>query len=269
MNFHPTRSALALGLIVCWAINAEAQNAVIHASQVLPGGSRCDNVIQLMHLHGVNNSVDLAMSTSMPHHSPLGSMVIPGDELGDLEIVQVTQVLHEDSACGPKIAVIVQNQSIRQVCNFHVSAVAILGRICPSSPSSTVRVAKLEPGEAQEVLVQLPIEALAMGNRNGQIIGFQRLVVAIDSFDEFVETNEANNVKAFDRSTLQIVTPTVEAISSTTESGVVEETQSQNLNVDMGGASVNSQTPAPDALQSAIRKLGVEQSEAIEATNVQ
>ena len=65
MNFHPTRSALALGLIVCWAINAEAQNAVIHASQVLPGGSRCDNVIQLMHLHGVNNSVDLAMSTSM------------------------------------------------------------------------------------------------------------------------------------------------------------------------------------------------------------
>ncbi len=82
MNFHLTRSVLALGLIVCSAINAEAQNGIIHASQVLPGGSRCDNVIQLMHLHGVNNSVDLAMSTSMLHHWPLGSMMIPGDELG-------------------------------------------------------------------------------------------------------------------------------------------------------------------------------------------
>ncbi len=154
--------------------------------------------------------------------------------MGDLEIIQVTQVLHDDAACGPKIAVIVRNQSVRQVCDFHVSAVAILGRICPSSPNRTVRVAKLEPGEAQEVLVQLPIEALAMGNRNGQIIGFQRLVVAIDSYDEFVETNEANNVKAFDRRDLQVVSPTVEqsveTISSTTETRV----RNANVSVDVG-----------------------------------
>jgi hypothetical protein len=267
MNFHLTRCVLALGLIVSSAISAEAQNAIIHASQVLPGGTRCDNVIHLMQLHGVNNSVNLTISSSMLHHSPLGTMMIPGDELGDLEIVQVTQVLHDDPACGPKIAVIVQNQSVRKVCNFHVSAVAILGRICPTSPHATVRVEKLDPGEALEVLVQLPIEALAMGNRNGQIIGFQRLVVAIDSYDEFAETNEANNLKAFDRSELQVVSPTVEqpieTISSTTETEVTQE-----VNVDVGNSATTSpQTPTPDALQSAIRKLGVAPSAAMEATN--
>jgi hypothetical protein len=196
--------------------------------------------------------------------------MIPGDEVGDLEVIQVTQVLHDDPACGPKIAVTVRNQSVRQVCNFHVSAVAILGRICPTSPNTTVRVEKLEPGAALEVLVQLPIEALAMGNRNGQIIGFQRLVVAIDSFDEFVETNEANNLQAFDRSALQIVSPTVEqpieTISSTTEIGVAIETQ--DVNVDIDSAGVNSQTPTPDALQSAIRKLGDDQSGGGEATSL-
>jgi hypothetical protein len=273
MNFHLTRCVLTLGLAVCATISAEAQNGILHASQVLPGGTRCENVIHLMHLHGVNNSVNQTMSASMLHHSPLGSMIIPGGELGDLEVIQVTQVLHDDPACGPKIAVIVQNQSVRKVCDFHISAVAILGRICPTSPNTTVRVEKLEPGEALEVCLHLPIEAFAMGNRNGQIIGFQRLVVAIDSYDEFVETNEANNVKAFDRSTLQLVSPTVEqpieTISGTTETGVVQETARQDVNVDIGSTGVNSQTPAPDALQSAIRKLGVDQSGGGEATNLQ
>lgn len=271
MNVHLTRWVLTLGLIICATVSAEAQNGILHASRVLPCGTRCDNVIHLMHLHGLNNSVNLTMSASMLHHSPLGSMIIPGCELGDLEVIQVTQVLHDDPACGPKIAVIVQNQSVRKVCDFHISAVAILGRICPTSPNVTVRVAKLEPGEALEVCLQLPIDALAMGNRNGQVIGFQRLVVAIDSYDEFVETNEANNLKAFDRSTLQIVSPTVEqpteTISTTTEIGVVQETQ--NVNVDIGSVGVNAQTPAPDALQSAIRKLGVNQPGGEGATNLQ
>jgi len=267
MNFHLTRYIIVFGLVVSSAVSAVAQSSILHASQVLPGGTRCDNVIHLMHLHGVNNSVNLTMSASMLHRSPLGTMLIPGDELGDLEIIQVTQVLHDDLACGPKIAVIVQNQSARKVCGFHVSAVAILGHIFPTSPNRTVRVEKLEPGEALEVLVQLPIEALAMGNRNGQIIGFQRLVVAIDSYDEFVETNEANNLKAFDCRDLQVVSPTVEqsveTISSTTETQVRQE-----VSVDVGnGATTSPQTPTPDALQSAIQKLGAEQSDAMEATN--
>jgi hypothetical protein len=193
-------------------------------------------------------------------------MLIPGGELGDLEIIQVVQILHDDPACGPKIAVTVQNQGCRKVCNFHVSAVAILGRICPTSPNNTVCVEKLGPGEALEVMVQLPIEALAMGNRNGQVIGFHRLVVAIDSYDEFVETNEANNLKAFDRNTLPVVSPTVaepvESISTTTETGVVQESAIQ----DVGGSSGSTTPPPNDALQSAIRKLGVNSSDAVEAT---
>lgn len=256
MTFHFKHCVMALGLVVCGAVGAKAQSG-LHTSQLLYGGSTCDHVIQLVHLHGVNNSVCLASSHSMLQHSPLGAMMIPVGEIGDLEVINVAHVLHDDAACGPKIAVTVQNQSIRQVCNFHISAVAVLGRICPTSPNATVCVEKLEPGEALEVMVQLPIEALAMGNRNGQVIGFQRLVVAIDSYDEFVETNEANNVKAYDLSTLPVVTPsavqTVETVSTTTQADVVQGTAGDNA-----GPAVSTPAPSADALQSAIQKLGAE-----------
>ena len=80
-----------------------------------------------------------------------------------------------------------------------------------------VKVEKICAGQAAEVHVQLPIEALAMGNRNGQPLEFARLVVAIDSFDQFAECNEANNVKVFDRTSIvtrEVVQQTVETLSS-------------------------------------------------------
>ena len=156
----------------------------------------------------------------------------------------------------------VKNLGCRKVCNFHISVVALFGPICPTSPNNTVCVEDLGPGEAVEVIVQLPIEALAMGNRNGQVIGFQRVVVAIDSYDEFVETNEANNLKAFDVAALPVVTPTVtetvtetvESVSTTTttETGAVQETVTEEV----GGTTTTTTTAPPaDALQTAIQKM--------------
>lgn len=288
MKLQLAHCLLALGLVVSSAISAQAQapassqvlpsssqvlssSEVLRTSQLLPGGSLCNHVIHLIHCHGVNNSVDLAASHTMLHHSPLGSMLVPGVELGDLEICHVAQLLPGDPGCGPKISVTVKNHGCRKVCNFHITAVAILGRICPTSPNHTVCVEHLGPGEALEVIVPLPIEALAMGNRNGQIIGFQRLVVAIDSYDEFVETNEANNLRAFDVAALPVLTPTVtetveetveETVSTTTDSGPVQETVTEEV----GGTATAPAPPPADALQTAIRKLGVHNTAPVEAT---
>ena len=272
MKAQITHCVLALGLVVSCAISAQAQAPIVRTTQVLHGGSLCDNVIHLIHCHGVNNSVDLAAGHTMLQHSPLGSMLVPGLELGDLEICNVAQICHEDPACGPRIAVTVKNLGCRKVCNFHISVVALFGPICPTSPNNTVCVENLGPGEAVEVIVQLPIEALAMGNRNGQVIGFQRVVVAIDSYDEFVETNEANNLKAFDVAALPVVTPTVatettvESVSTTTttEVGAVQQTVTEQVG---GTTTTTTTTPAPpaDALQTAIQKMDASTNAAAEA----
>ena len=64
-----------------------------------------------------------------------------------------------------------------------------------------------------------------MGNRNGGVIGFQRLVVAIDAFDELAETNEANNLKAFACGEIPIVSNAV--VEETTTTGVSQSTTVQ------------------------------------------
>ena len=269
MNHSRFNSCIAAaGLVVCSVINAGAQE--ISTTQVLHPSLSCDHVIRLIHMHGVNNSVDRSGVHSFAHHSPSGGFQIPDTELGDLEIMQVNQIEHADNACGPRIAVVVHNQSCRKVCDFRVSAVALLGRICSSSPCATVKVAEILPGAALEVQIQLPIEALAMGNRNGQIIGFQRLVVAIDSYDELLETNEANNIKAWNQAEIPVVVPTiVEEISEpvsdiVTETAIAEATapaQVQQLEDSSGPAN----TVAPieestDALRSAIEKIDANQA---------
>ena len=202
-------------MVACTTMTAKAQGLV--ASQLLHGGTHCDHVIRLIHVHGVNNSFDLSASVVSTQFSPTGPIAVPLTELGDLEIVQVAQVQDVDAACGPKFNVTIRNNSCRDVCNFHVTLVATLGRICPTSPNTTTCIEKICAGQAVEVCVQLPIEALAMGNRNGQVIGFQRLVVAIDSFDVLAETNEANNLKAFACHEIPLAAVVTESAAVTTE----------------------------------------------------
>ena len=250
---------------------AAAQAQDITASQLFHGVNRCDHVIHLMHRHGVNNSVNYVASSPLLHHSPLGAMAINEADLGDLQIVQVSQIEHQDAACGPKFAVLVHNHSCRSVCKFHVSAVGILGRICPVSPSATVAVEQIGAGETLQVDVTLPIEALAMGNRNGQIIGLQRLVVAIDSFDQLVESNEANNLKAFDITAIPVLTPTVaqpaDAVSVTTVETGAASVATEAAPVSTAVPSQPAQ-PTTDPLRSAIRKLADDPaSEAAVVTN--
>ena len=257
--------------------NSQAQG--VDATQLLAGGTSCLHVIQQIQIHGVNNSFDVGASGFTTHPSPFGPYVVPEAELGDLEIVQISQLQQADPACGPQFNVTVRNNSCRDVCNFHVTVVATLGRIFPGSPNATSCVEKLCAGAAVDVCLQLPVEALAMGNLNGQVIGFQRLVVAIDSFDELAETNEANNLRALSCAEIPIAAAVVvepannTVVSETMLSGVAApamestniETPAGGLQptvavqpsdgVSSGGMSLDGEPPATDALRSAIRMM--------------
>lgn len=52
-------------MVACTIMTAKAQGLV--ATQLLHGGTHCDHVIRLIHVHGVNNSIDLSASVVSTH----------------------------------------------------------------------------------------------------------------------------------------------------------------------------------------------------------
>ncbi|MGB7347064.1 MAG: hypothetical protein WBD20_22765 [Pirellulaceae bacterium] len=227
----------------------------VDLARVLGHGQSCDHVINLVMRHGVNNSVD-QHSAGFVHNAGFGPMVIAGADIGDLELMQVTSLPHSDPACGPKFAVVIRNNSTRDVCGPRVSAVALLGRICSTSPTSVVKVDKICAGQSIEVHVQLPLEALSMGNHNGAVVGFRRLLVAIDSFDQFVENNEANNIKVFDLASISIATTAIVPAAAVEASAVGQPAQQQTQQaVQVPATQSVESAPATDDLQSAMQKL--------------
>jgi hypothetical protein len=246
---------------------------------IVEGGARCDHVIQMILRHGVNNSFDRSNTSALLGQSNTVSyslgIPLPINELGDLQIVQVEQLPTEPTPSGPKFAVIVMNKSNRQVCNFHVTAVAVFGQIHPRSPNATVEVAKINPGEALQVIVALSNDAYSMGNRNGQALCFEKLIVAVDSYDQLLETDEANNIKAFNSNEISVVVPVANpAISSIMESsgnpttdpqqlesqgpfqpsGMVQN-QSQNQGSYVSVDALDLEQPTPESLRSAIKQV--------------
>ncbi len=218
MNRHFTHERIfniAIVMIATFAIGIVAcHGQEITQADLLQGPRSTHHVMDLIRRHGVNQSSDrVNLNHAHPfHHSAFGSMVIPASEMGDLEIVSVHQMVNTDPTTGPSFAIVIANQSNRCVDDFSVTAVATLGRIHPHSPSQTVKASKIQPGEALQVELTLPIESLAMGNRNGQSLGFQRLIIAIDSFDVLAETNEANNLKAYTVASIPLVEPVTEVV---------------------------------------------------------
>ena len=223
IKFKSLLAALAIGGLSGLLGISNTHADTVETVRVLGEGNRCDHVIGLITRHGVNNSVDLHAS-SVVHSTGFGGMIVPTSEIGDLQLKQVTRVEHDGIGCEPTFNVVIHNASIREVCNLRVTAVALLGRIRPTSPSTVVKVSKVLPGQLLEIQVKLPSEALTMGGYNGTAIGFRRLLVAIDSFDQFVETNEANNIRVFDLSSIPIAIPAVQT-EPTATSGTTPEVQ--------------------------------------------
>ena len=195
MRHTTSRYGLVCAGLFAFSLGSAGAND-LRTADVLPDGRGCDHVIDLILQHGVNNSFEHARNRNLLP-GPFGGWVVSEDPWGDLCLTGVHRIVHNDPACGPRFSVGIHNDSPRAVQGVHVTAVATLGSVFPSSPSKTVRLDRLGAGETATVEIQLPLDALAMGTRNGASIGFQRLVVAIDSLDRWCESNEANNLKAY------------------------------------------------------------------------
>jgi hypothetical protein len=214
MNRTSLRMSGALLSLALLADFSSAQPPGHHNPQTLNtllfgNGSHCGHVIDLLYRYGMNTGSHRRLELQEP--SPYGGLPISAIELGDLELLSTTLIAEETPTCGPIIGITLRNNSQREVTSFRVSAVAVFCKIHPTSPTTTVRVERVGPGEAMEIQLTLPVECLAMGMANGQAIGFNTLVVAIDSFDQFVESNESNNLSVVARAEIARVVASVPA----------------------------------------------------------
>lgn len=177
----------------------------------LQGAPGCGHVLDLLTRYGGLEGLPIpGGAAAIP--SPMGGgLLMPIAELGDLCIATVEE-LPTDAGCLPTIVVGVTNHSTRPICNAHVSVVALLGPIKLCDPTANVCLDEIPAGATVEVEITLPAEALAMGSNGGVPVGFQRLLVAIDSLDAFAELDEANNLRLLCRADIpQRVAVTTEA----------------------------------------------------------
>lgn len=172
---------------------ARAEINSLPLEQALTGAPGCEHVIDLLRRYGLGQGVGRAAPTIVP--SAHGAFVMPGGELGDLCLAGLEEAPSVDPACPPTFIVAVTNNSTRALCDVSISLVALLGPIKPIDPTATVKIAEIPAGATVEVDVTLPVEALAMGANGGAVVGFQKLLVAIDCADRFVELDESNNLR--------------------------------------------------------------------------
>lgn len=183
-------AALALGVAAPAAAGLPGTQPLQTALTGAPG---CGHVLDLLLRYGpLEGQGGLAGGTVVP--SPYGSFVLPAAEIGDLCLAGLTEVA-SDPACPPVFCVAVTNNSCRTVCNVQVSLVALLGPIKGCDPTANVCIEEIPAGATAEVTLTLPPEALMMGSNGGTPVGFQKLLVAIDSLDGFAEVNESNNLR--------------------------------------------------------------------------
>lgn len=167
----------------------------------------CGHVIDLL-LH----------NTARRRHGVMGLHVTPEDQLlgapavGDLKLLDVHLVSPATADCGPTFQVRIHNDSEVAASRFHITLVAVLGHIQPHSPCATLAVPCLKPDEIGCFQIQLPLAAQGMGRLDGQPLPFNKLVVAVDSFDELVECDELNNVAVLKRGEIALLeVPAAEA----------------------------------------------------------
>ncbi|QEG38439.1 hypothetical protein [Roseimaritima ulvae] len=189
-------AAMAFALVACVdAVPAAAQYpASNNVHNVLGSQRSCAHVIDLMLRYGSGGVKNYPATGGLIQPTAFGPALVPHTELGDLQLVSVTAVSDGDATCGPSFAVTVRNDSHRDVCDFHITIVGVLHRIHPWSPTTVHCVEKICAGQTVECQISLPVEALSMGRAGAQVLCFQTLVVAVDSYDQLLECDESNNV---------------------------------------------------------------------------
>jgi hypothetical protein len=158
--------------------------------------------------------------------------------LSDLQLVSVGMVNPGDAEHAPIFGITICNHGNVELYRFNVSAVAVLGEIHQFSPTATIKIDRILPGETITVEVQMPFAALAMDNL-GHRNPFDTLIVAIDAYDQIMECNELNNILILKRTAIVVV-------EARTETTVEETTTTETISTPAIGNNVQA-APAPAA----------------------
>ena len=139
-------------------------------------------------------------------------------EIGDLELLCVHCDGTVDPRNGPVFEVTLRNNSQENLEHVVLSAVAVLGQIHDQSPTSVVSIRQIGATETISIRIQLPASSMVMGPVGSPVQPFETLVVAVDSLDELIESNELNNVCILQRGEIQltpvaVVAPAVSAVN--------------------------------------------------------
>jgi hypothetical protein len=110
--------------------------------------------------------------------------------------------------------VTIRNLSETPSRHFEVSLIAVRGQLDHASPVITSHINEIAAGGEHVIDIQLPIGVMSLGAANA-LAPFESLVVAIDSFDQLIETNELNNVAILTRGEIALI-ETAAATTTTT-----------------------------------------------------
>ena len=130
---------------------------------------------------------------------------------GDLELLGVQCDGTVDPRNGPVFEVTLRNNSQETLEHVTVSAVAVLGQIHEQSPTTVVSIGQIGAAETISIRIQLPASSMVMGPVGSPVQPFEALVVAVDSFDELIESNELNNVSILRRGEIPMISVAVVA----------------------------------------------------------
>ncbi len=172
----------------------------IRNSQVLGiPTSFCGHVIELLNNNRLRRQTGLIGEGEifLPH-------LTAGLKPGDLELMCVHLVCDGDAVKGPVFQISMKNSSCVPIGNFKVSIVGVLCQIDVHSPTATICIPRMEPGEVRQIQIQLPLTCMCMGPAT-QPVPFDTLVVALDSYDELLECDELNNVQILKRAEIGLL----------------------------------------------------------------
>lgn len=177
--------------------------------------SDCGHVIQLLMANKFRQN-------TFQNGTELGPGLMLGlpwqQRIGDLELLGVHCDGTVDPRNGPVFEVTLRNNSQETLEHVTLSAVAVRGQIHGQSPTSVVSIGQIGATETISIRMQLPASSMVMGPVGSAVQPFETLVIAVDSFDELIESNELNNVSILRRGEIPmipvaVVAPAVPAVN--------------------------------------------------------
>lgn len=177
--------------------------------------SFCGHVMRLMQRYRLQQpNSNHAEQLHLPHLSV-------GLTPGDLKLINIQLVSAGHAECGPIFQLTLQNCSDVPIGNFHASVVGVAGQIQAHSPTVDAFIQRMEPQQTLTIQMQLPAACMSMRNAQG-VAPFDTLVVALDSHDVLMESDEWNNIQILRKEEIGILAPPPNPVAQPVAPAVVD-----------------------------------------------